>query len=164
MLNPRFLLFGVLFLKFSSEVTAMNCNMAIGVYSCPTFMDDKSKMFCCKVTSSGSVEVCCDAADFLKENPGIVVGIAVGALVILLLIILCCCCFCSCCCLAQRRLNRGTVYGPVTPVTTTSPPFSSTYQVVAPPPSQFPSPPPYYPSANPSYNYAYQPPENPNYK
>ncbi|GFT77852.1 uncharacterized protein NPIL_572282 [Nephila pilipes] len=137
MLNPRFLLFGVLFLKFSSEVTAMNCNMAIGVYSCPTFMDDKSKMFCCKVTSSGSVEVCCDAADFLKENPGIVVGIAVGALLF------------KC---------------PVTPVTTTSPPFSSTYQVVAPPPSQFPSPPPYYPSANPSYNYAYQPPENPNYK
>ncbi|GFY40761.1 uncharacterized protein TNIN_395992 [Trichonephila inaurata madagascariensis] len=166
MLSPRFLLFGALLMKFSYEVSAMNCNIGGVMYSCPTFMDDKSKMFCCKVNENiGGVEVCCDAGDFLRENTGIVIGIAVGALVILLLIILCCCCFCSCCCLAQRRLNRGTVYGPVvTPYSTTYPPLSSTYQVVGPPPSQFSNPPPYYPSASPSYNYAYQPPENPSYK
>ncbi|GFY40762.1 uncharacterized protein TNIN_395993 [Trichonephila inaurata madagascariensis] len=126
-------------MKFSYEVSAMNCNIGGVMYSCPTFMDDKSKMFCCKVNENiGGVEVCCDAGDFLRENTGIVIGIAVGAL-----------------------LYKCPV---VTPYSTTYPPLSSTYQVVGPPPSQFSNPPPYYPSASPSYNYAYQPPENPSYK
>ncbi|GBN15110.1 hypothetical protein AVEN_51839-1, partial [Araneus ventricosus] len=116
MLSPRFLLFAVLVLKLSYEVSAMDCTAAGIRFSCPTGLDADSKMFCCKSGLISSIEVCCDIEDFLKENTGILAGIIVGALVILIIITLCCCCFCSCCCLAKRRLNRGTVlYGPATP-------------------------------------------------
>ncbi|KAF8794708.1 hypothetical protein HNY73_002656 [Argiope bruennichi] len=161
MLSPRFLLFAVLVLKFSYEVSAMDCSAAGIIFHCPTGLDNQNKVFCCKSGLISSVEVCCDVEDFLKENTGILAGIIVGALLILIIITLCCCCFCSCCCLAKRRLNRGTVlYGPVTPNTPSAP--SASYQVVHPPPSQIPNPPPYYQSANP--NYVYQPPANPDYK
>ncbi|CAL1277806.1 unnamed protein product [Larinioides sclopetarius] len=137
----------------------MDCNVAGLSISCPGIFD-QSKSFCCKIGST-SLEMCCDANDFLKQNPGILAGIIVGVLVFLIIVTLLCCCFCSCCCLAQRRMNRGgVVYGPVTSSIRPTP--SVSYQIVHPPPSQIPNPPPYYQSANP--NYAYQPPANPDYK
>ncbi|CAL1277805.1 unnamed protein product [Larinioides sclopetarius] len=107
MTSPRFLLFAVLALKFFSKVSAMDCNVAGLSISCPGIFD-QSKSFCCKIGST-SLEMCCDANDFLKQNPGILAGIIVGVLVFLIIVTLLCCCFCSCCCLAQRRMNRGGV-------------------------------------------------------
>ncbi|KAF8794709.1 hypothetical protein HNY73_002656 [Argiope bruennichi] len=158
MLSPRFLLFAVLVLKFSYEVSAMDCSAAGIIFHCPTGLDNQNKVFCCKSGLISSVEVCCDVEDFLKENTGILAGI------ILLLFSKAQTESWNCplrCSLIEDLFAWTDIdLGPVTPNTPSAP--SASYQVVHPPPSQIPNPPPYYQSANP--NYVYQPPANPDYK
>jgi hypothetical protein len=111
MVNARFLLLGALLLMFSYEVDAMDCSFGGLVISCPTAFEDSDKIFCCQSSVSSSIQVCCNAEDYVRQNGPMIAGIVIGALVLLCICTLCSCCFCSCCLLAKRR-QRGTVlYG-----------------------------------------------------
>merc|ERR1712080_54195 len=87
-------------------VNATEC----GIMECPNSLTGDDSYFCCSSESGLGVDVeyCCNLGDWLRNNPGIIAGIAIGAIVIVALAIICClCCCCASCCASFKAGRRG---------------------------------------------------------